>query len=113
MLTGRASCDWGTCRRNAASGHRHSRRFPVFLSILALASRTLILYHAIEAKVNVSISNLIQVLIVNVVFLILLFLTIKACVADARRRGEIPSSGHSCCCHLLSVGTDSVASVSA
>jgi hypothetical protein len=36
------------------------------------------------------ISNLIQVLIVNVVFLILLFLTVKACVADARRRGKSP-----------------------
>ena len=38
--------------------------------------------------------NLIQVLIVNGVFLILvvalLFLTVKACAADARRRGKSP-----------------------
>ena len=36
------------------------------------------------------ISNVIQVLIVSVVFLILLFLTLKACIADARRRGKSP-----------------------
>ena len=39
---------------------------------------------------NVPISNLIQVLVVNSVFLVLLFLTLKACVADARRRGKSP-----------------------
>jgi len=55
-----------------------------------------LLYHRIEARMNVSdlISNFIQVLIVNGLFLVLLvtllFLTVRACVADARRRGKSP-----------------------
>jgi hypothetical protein len=49
-------------------------------------------YYGIEARMNVSdlISSFIQVLVVNSLFLVLLFAIVSACVADARRRGKSP-----------------------
>jgi len=72
-----------------------SGRFPVFLRGRLGRFRDF-LYHRVEAKVEaysevkMDISNILSVVIVGCLFLIFPILTVKACVADARRRGKSP-----------------------